>query len=58
MATVGQLMRKNLSTIQEDASVQEAAHCMHQQRIGSLLVRRQNEYTGIITETDIGERRR
>lgn len=53
MATVGQLMTKNLSTIQEEATVHEAARSMHQQRIGSLLVRRQNEYAGIITETDI-----
>ena len=53
MATVGQLMTKNLSAIGEEASVHEAARSMHQQRIGSLLVQRHNEYAGIITETDI-----
>ena len=53
MATVGQLMTKDLSTIQEEVSIQEAAHQMQQQRIGSLLVQKVNEYSGIITETDI-----
>ena len=53
MATVGQLMTKDLSAIQEDASIQQAAQQMQQQRIGSLLVERGEDYTGIITETDV-----
>lgn len=53
MATVGQLMTKELSVIQESASVQEAARQMHAQRIGSLLVEQHGEYSGIITETDV-----
>ena len=53
MATVGQLMTREISVIREDASLQEAAHQMHVQRIGSLLVAKNGEYVGIITETDV-----
>ena len=53
MATIGQLMTRDLSVIAEEASLQEAAHQMQNQRIGSLLVEKNGEYTGIITETDV-----
>lgn len=53
MASVGQLMTREISVIREDASLQEAAHQMHVQRIGSLLVEKNGEYAGIITETDV-----
>ncbi len=53
MATVGQLMTREISVIQEDASLQEAAQQMQAQRIGSLLVEKNGEYAGIITETDV-----
>jgi len=53
MATVGQLMTRDISVISEDASLQEAANQMQVQRIGSLLVEKNGEYSGIITETDV-----
>ena len=53
MATVGQLMTREISVIQEDATLQEAAQQMQAQRIGSLLVEKNGEYAGIITETDV-----
>lgn len=53
MATVGQLMTRDISVIQEAASIQEAAQQMQVQRIGSLLVEKGGEYSGIITETDV-----
>ena len=53
MATIGQLMRRNLSFISEDASIQEAAKHMHAKRIGSLLVKKESEFLGIVTETDV-----
>ena len=53
MATIGQLMTRKISVIQEDASLQEAARQMQTQRIGSLLVENKGEYVGIITETDV-----
>ena len=53
MATVGQLMTRHLSFIHEQASVQEAAQSMHARRIGSLLVKKDDDFFGIVTETDV-----
>jgi len=53
MATVGQLMTRDVSFIQEEASVQEAARFMHRKRIGSLLVKIEDDFLGIVTETDV-----
>ena len=53
MATVGQLMTREMSTIREQASIQEAAKHMQTNRIGSLLVEKDSQYIGIITETDV-----
>ncbi len=53
MATVGQLMTRDLSVIQEEEGIQLAAQHMHRKRIGSLLVRRDAEFVGIVTETDV-----
>ena len=53
MATVGQLMSSDLSVITEDRTVKQAAGQMQDQRIGSLLVKNGNDFSGIITETDV-----
>lgn len=53
MATVGQLMNNDLSVITEDTTVKQAAGQMHEQRIGSLLVKKGEEFSGIVTETDV-----
>ncbi|MDH5563407.1 MAG: CBS domain-containing protein [Nitrospirota bacterium] len=53
MGTVGQLMTSNLRLINEGVPIQEAATMMHRHRIGSLFVRRDEEFVGIITETDV-----
>lgn len=53
MATVGQLMTRDLSFIYADAGIQEAARAMHDKRIGSLLVKEKDEFSGIVTETDV-----
>ena len=53
MATVGQLMSSDLSAITEDATVKQAAGQMQDQRIGSLLVKKGTDFSGIITETDV-----
>ena len=53
MATLGQLMTREISVISEEATLQEAAQRMQVQRIGSLLVEKNGEYAGIITETDV-----
>ncbi len=53
MATIGQLMTRDLSFVSEDASIQEAAKQMHAKRIGSLLVKKESAFFGIVTETDV-----
>ena len=53
MATIGQLMSRDLSVVTEDMTVKQAAGQMHDQRIGSLLVRKGNDFSGIVTETDV-----
>ena len=53
MATVGQLMHSDLSVVTEDATVKQAAGQMHDQRIGSLLVKKGDDFSGIVTETDV-----
>jgi len=53
MATVGQLMTREVSSIGEESSIQEAAKFMQANRIGSLLVEKNAQYIGIITETDV-----
>lgn len=53
MATVGQLMTSDLSVITEDATLKQAAGQMQAERIGSLLVKKGEEFSGIITETDV-----
>ncbi len=53
MATLGQLMTREISVISEESSLKEAAQQMQVQRIGSLLVEKNGEFAGIITETDV-----
>ena len=53
MATIGQLMNRDLSVITEDTTVKQAAGQMHDQRIGSLLVKKGTDFSGILTETDV-----
>ena len=53
MATVGQLMTRDVTFIHEEASIQDAARSMHTKRIGSLLVKKEDDFSGIVTETDV-----
>ncbi len=53
MATIGQIMTRELSVINKSTTIQEAADQMHEQLIGSLLVKDGESYSGIITEADI-----
>jgi len=53
MATAGQLMNRDVSFIHEEASIQDAAMSMHAKRIGSLLVKKNEDFLGIVTETDV-----
>ena len=53
MGTVGQLMTRELKVIEEAASIQEAAKMMFMHRTGSILVGNGEDYSGIVTETDV-----
>ena len=53
MTTIGQIMTGELSAISKATTIQEAAGQMHEQLIGSLLVKEGDNYLGIITEADI-----
>ncbi len=56
MSTVGQIMRKDPKRIPYTASVQEAAKKMRDERIGSLLVEKNGDLVGIVTDTDVVRR--
>ena len=53
MATVGQIMTRDITVIPKESTIEVAAQHMLNQQIGSLLVMQDEEYAGIITETDI-----
>ena len=53
MATIGQIMTRELSVVSKATTICEAAGQMHDQRIGSLLVKEGENYSGIITEADV-----
>lgn len=53
MVTVGQLMKKELVTVDAGASVIEAAKLMRRLNIASVFVRHQSRIIGLVTESDI-----
>jgi CBS domain-containing protein len=53
MVTVGQLMKKDLITVDAGTSVVEAAKLMKACNVESLLVFNQRRVVGIVTESDI-----
>ncbi|UVT16255.1 MAG: CBS domain-containing protein [Nitrospira sp.] len=53
MVTVGNLMRKDLVTVDEGTTVLEAAKLMKACNVESVLVARQAQIIGIVTESDI-----
>jgi CBS domain-containing protein len=56
MATVAQIMRKDPKRIPYTMSVRDAARKMRDERIGSLLVEKNGDLVGIITDTDVVRR--
>ena len=53
MLALQETMTRNLKTIRHDATVQEAAQRMKDDKVGSLLVDRGGQVVAIVTETDI-----
>ncbi|MEM0372363.1 MAG: CBS domain-containing protein [archaeon] len=52
-ATVGEIMRKNVVTVKEDADAAAAARLMLDKKIGSLVVVKNGSLKGIVSKTDI-----
>ena len=52
MSDLSEIMRKKLKSIAADQFAIEAARLMRDERIGSLLVKKGDDYVGILTDTD------
>ena len=53
MPKVKDLMTRNLAYVTADESVMEAAKLMGERRISSVLVKRGEEFVGILTDRDV-----
>lgn len=53
MNTIQNLMTATLKMIRGDATIQEAARRMRDEKVGSLLVEREGRIVAIVTDTDI-----
>ena len=53
MLSLHETMTRNLKTIRHDATIQETARRMKEDKVGSLLVERGGQTVAIVTETDI-----
>lgn len=51
--TVEEIMSQPVATVEADAAVRSGAGHLFENRIGSLLVEREGEVVGIVTETDV-----
>jgi len=56
MSTLIQVMRKELKNVRHDVSIKDAAKRMRDEKVSSLLVEKNNELVGIITDTDVVRR--
>lgn len=56
MSTVAQTMNKTLKKVPFDTPIRKAARLMREERIGSLMVEKNGELLGIVTDTDIVRR--
>ena len=53
MATVGDVMSRNLLTIEQDTTLVDAAAAMTARRVGAVLIVAGDRLTGILTERDV-----
>lgn len=56
MDDLGDYMSFPVLSIDSESTVQEAARYMQAKHVGSLLVKGQGEYVGIVTETDLAQK--
>ncbi len=53
MNTIGEVMSRDLLTVEENATLVETAAAMNARQVGAVLVVRQGRLVGILTERDI-----
>ena len=53
MKTIGEVMTRNLLTVEEDATLVETAAAMNERTVGAVLVVRDGRLVGILTERDV-----
>ena len=53
MSTLAEIMRKDIKSVQHTSPVSEAAQLMKQDTVSALLIRNNNDFVGILTDTDI-----
>lgn len=56
MATLVQVMRRELKTVAHHVPIREVAKRMRDERVGALFVEQNGELVGIVTETDVVRR--
>lgn len=56
MDEIGEYMNAPVLSIDSVSTVQEAAQYMHDHHVGSLLVKADGEYVGMVTETDFSRK--
>ena len=50
---ISDYMSSTVISVESDSTVEETAQLMHEKNIGSLLIKENDEYIGIVTETDL-----
>jgi signal-transduction protein with cAMP-binding, CBS, and nucleotidyltransferase domain len=53
MEDIGDYMSPSVLSVDSEVTVQEAVHYMHANNVGSVLIKEEGEYIGIVTETDL-----
>ena len=53
MSNLAEVMRKNVKSVKHTSPISEAAQLMKQEKVSALLVKQNNEFVGILTDTDI-----
>ena len=53
MPNLGDIMRKDVKSVQHTSPISEVAQLMKQSRVSALLVKKNKDFVGIITDTDI-----
>jgi signal-transduction protein with cAMP-binding, CBS, and nucleotidyltransferase domain len=53
MSNLAEVMRKDVKSVEHTSPISEAAQLMKQEKVSALLVRKHQDFVGILTDTDI-----